>query len=182
VDHVERRLPRLPQRRRRQLLLVSPTADRLVSSDGRSLTVRSATDGSGRVQVVANATMPDWSPDGNRVVFARPGATPPAASPGVSRGSIVSVDAASWGGEQVLVASAGEDNYYPSYAPGQRVGRVQPLDAVGFVRRRRRQGDGGVGLGRRADRAGQREPRPPATRGRSGRRCRRATPAAPSTG
>lgn len=95
----------------------SPDAERLVSSDGRALTVRSAGDGGGMTQVVANATMPDWSPDGNQVVFARPGAAAPAANPGVSRGSIVSVDAATWGGEQTLVASAGENNYYPSYAP-----------------------------------------------------------------
>ena len=95
----------------------SPDATQLVSSDGRALSVRNADNGTGLRQVVASATMPDWSPDGGRVVFARPSAAVPAASPGVARGSIVSVDAASWGGEQVLVASAGENNYYPAYAP-----------------------------------------------------------------
>ncbi len=95
----------------------SPDAARLVSSDGRALTVRNAADGTGTSQVVANATMPDWSPDGARVAFARPAQAVPAASPGVARGSIVTVDAAAWGGEQMLVASAGENNYYPAYAP-----------------------------------------------------------------
>jgi hypothetical protein len=94
----------------------SPDATRLVSSDGVALTVRNADDGSGAAQVVANATMPDWSPDGARVVFAR-GASQPAASPGVMRGSIVTVDASGWNGEQMIVPSAGENNYYPSYAP-----------------------------------------------------------------
>lgn len=95
----------------------SPDASRLVSSGGQALMVRSADDGSGMTQVVANATMPDWAPDGARVVFARAATAPPAASPGVARGSIVTVDATTWGGEQVLVASGGENNYYPAYSP-----------------------------------------------------------------
>lgn len=109
--------PGFPSANGANFFAFSPDASRLVSSDGRALSVRNADDGAGLAQVVANATMPDWSPDGARVVFARPASAPPAASPGVSGGSIVSVDAASWGGEQTLVASAGENNYYPSYGP-----------------------------------------------------------------
>jgi len=95
----------------------SPDDARLVSSTGTNLEVRSATDGTGMTTVVQNATMPDWSPDGGRVVFARAGQASIGANPGVSKGSIVQVDTTTWQGEQVLVSSAGENNYYPSYSP-----------------------------------------------------------------
>lgn len=95
----------------------SPDNQRIVSSGGTTLVVRNAADGTGMTTAVQNATMPDWSPDGSAVVFARPGQAAPAANPGVSRGSIVRVDASTWTGEQTLVASAGENNYYPSFSP-----------------------------------------------------------------
>jgi TolB protein len=99
----------------------SPDNARLVSSAGANLEVRSAIDGSGMTTQVQAATMPDWSPDGAHVVFARP-AQPlfiPVGNPGVAQGSIVEVDTASWHQEKVLVQSAGatENNYYPAYAP-----------------------------------------------------------------
>lgn len=95
----------------------SPDNQRIVSSDGRSLVVRSAVDGSGMTTAISNATMPDWSPDGARVVFARPGAASPGPSPGVGGGSIVRADTSTWSGEVVLVPSNGANHYYPSFSP-----------------------------------------------------------------
>lgn len=95
----------------------SPDNARIVSSDGRSLVVRNAADGTGMTTAIQNATMPDWSPDGSAVVFARPATAVPAASPGVSGGSIVRAETATWSGEQVLVPSSGNNNYYPSFSP-----------------------------------------------------------------
>jgi hypothetical protein len=99
----------------------SPDNSKLVSSTGANLELRSAVDGTGMTTMVKNATMPDWSPDGDHVVFSRP-AKPlfiPVANPGVAQGSIVEVDAATWHNETVLVQSAGptENNYYPAYSP-----------------------------------------------------------------
>jgi hypothetical protein len=99
----------------------SPDNSKIVSSAGTNLELRSAVDGTGMTTMVKNATMPDWSPDGGHVVFARAAqALPfPVGNPGVAQGSIVEVDTATWHVEQVLVASAGatENNYYPAYSP-----------------------------------------------------------------
>ncbi len=95
----------------------SPDDQQLVSSAGTNLTVRSATDGTGVTTVVNNATMPDWSPDGGRIVFARAGQAAPAANPGVASGSIVQVQVGAWSSTQTLVAAANDNNYYPAYSP-----------------------------------------------------------------
>lgn len=98
----------------------SPDNARLVSSTGANLEVRNAADGTGMTTVVQKATMPDWSPDGAHVVFARPATSVPfGGNPGVAQGSIVEVDTATWHQERVLVASpgAGQNNYYPAYSP-----------------------------------------------------------------
>jgi hypothetical protein len=95
----------------------SPDDQQLVSSAGTNLVVRSASDGSGVTTVVTNATMPDWSPDGMHIVFARAGQAAPAANPGVATGSIVQVQVGAWNATQTLVAAAGDNNYYPAYSP-----------------------------------------------------------------
>lgn len=95
----------------------SPDAKQLVASAGTNLTVRDATTGTGVTTVVTNATMPDWSPDGGHVVFARAGTAAPVGNPGVASGSIVQVAVGAWGQAQTLVAAANDNNYYPSYAP-----------------------------------------------------------------
>jgi hypothetical protein len=100
---------------------ISPDNKRIASSGGTNLVVRSATDGTGMTTAVMNSTMPDWSPDGSRIVFAQPGAAAPASNPGVQRGSIVTVDATTFGGASTLVQSQGENNYYPSYSPDGNV-------------------------------------------------------------
>jgi hypothetical protein len=67
-----------------------------------------------------NGTMPDWSPDGSTVVYARAGESTIASNPGVAKGSIVTVDATTFSASslQAIVASTGSDNnYYPSFSP-----------------------------------------------------------------
>jgi hypothetical protein len=96
----------------------SPDNQWLLSSDGQTLVLREAETGANPMTVVTNATMPDWSPDGSSVVFARAGMQIPAANPGVARGSLVLVPTSSWMGETSLVASGNtSNNYYPSFSP-----------------------------------------------------------------
>jgi hypothetical protein len=97
----------------------SPDNQWLLSSDGRSVVQRAADTGAGMTTVITSGSMPDWSADGARVVFARPATVPPfGGNPGVARASLHTVDATSWAGEQTLVPQvAGENNYYPSFSP-----------------------------------------------------------------
>jgi WD40 repeat protein len=95
---------------------LSPDNTKIASSSGTNLVVRSAIDGSGMTTMLTNATMPDWSPDGTRIAFARAAQPAPAGNPGVAQGSILSADSTTFAW-QILVQSNGENNYYPSYAP-----------------------------------------------------------------
>jgi hypothetical protein len=95
----------------------SPDAKQLVASAGTNLTVRDAQTGTGVTTVVTNATMPDWSPDGGHIVFARAATAVPVGNPGVAQGSIVQVAPGNWTQTQTLVAAANDNNYYPSYSP-----------------------------------------------------------------
>src|SRR5262249_30088342 len=95
----------------------SPDNKKIVSSGGTNLVVRSAVDGTGVTTMVQNGTMPDWSPDDTRIAYAQPGSTAPGSNPGVQRGSIVTVDSHTFGNPPTLLASTGDNNYYPSYSP-----------------------------------------------------------------
>ncbi len=96
---------------------LSPDNSKIISSGGTNLVERSAVDGTGMTTMIQNGTMPDWAPDGSRLVYVQAGATAPASNPGVQRGSIVTVDATTFGDSHILVLSQGENNYYPSYSP-----------------------------------------------------------------
>jgi len=101
----------------------SPDASKIITSDGNSMVLRDATTYAAlKEPLVAKGTMPDWSPDGTRVVYAEPSFTFPLfGAPGISKGSlnILAYDPAkdSWSGAAPLVISAGENNYYPTYSP-----------------------------------------------------------------
>jgi hypothetical protein len=100
----------------------SPDDSRLISSNGSHLTVIDATSGTSTGELPAGVvgSMPDWSPDGAHVVFSRPAS----AAPGPSTGNMGQADlmllpwsGSAFGSATTLLASTGEDNYYPSYSP-----------------------------------------------------------------
>jgi hypothetical protein len=66
------------------------------------------------------ATHPDWSPDGKSIVYVRIGQQLGSLESHFYQGSLVIVDDDGMGGfgpPRVLVQSAGENNYYPSFSP-----------------------------------------------------------------
>ncbi|MCC6526041.1 MAG: PD40 domain-containing protein [Polyangiaceae bacterium] len=98
----------------------SPDENYLLTSDGVS--IRWLDLGTGLVApapVVASGTMPDWSPDGLHMVYAEPETPAFFAMPGVSSASIVSLhfNGVGWDTKTTLVPFAGQNNYYPAYAP-----------------------------------------------------------------
>ncbi len=101
----------------------SPDASQIITSDGNSMVLRDAATGSGSTTIVASGTMPDWSPDGTTVVFARPASSACpipgfcGGNPGISSGSIVTAQVGSWNTETTLVSANGDNNYYPSISP-----------------------------------------------------------------
>src|SRR5262249_19165885 len=79
---------------------------------------------------VASGTMPDWSPSGNTVVFAKPGASPigglgglggfgGVGMPGISAASleVMPWDGSAFAASTTLVPAGGPTNYSPSYSP-----------------------------------------------------------------
>lgn len=103
----------------------SPNGDKILTSNGTSMVFRDAATLKAYTPkpLLANGTMPDWSPDGKKVVFAASKSTLPipVGKPGIDEGSIkiMSYDSAknSFGAPKTLVQSSGENNYYPTYSP-----------------------------------------------------------------
>ncbi|MSP62956.1 MAG: hypothetical protein EXR72_22000 [Myxococcales bacterium] len=99
--------------------------ERLVTTEGGGLTLRNGTTGAliGGSPAVANANMPDFSPDGSKVVFAR-------GSGGCMFGicmTLAVMEAGLFttsftgngfgGAKQIVAGGAGKNNYYPSFSP-----------------------------------------------------------------
>jgi hypothetical protein len=101
----------------------SPDGSQLLTSDGVSITMREADSGNPITTVIKLGTMPDWSPDGKSVVFARPQTAPPFGLPipGVDSALIgkLTYDGTTWSSPQVLVPFDGQNNYYPAFSPDQ---------------------------------------------------------------
>jgi hypothetical protein len=98
----------------------SPNEQYFLQSDGISVSMRRIADGTIIVPKVVNSgTMPDWSPDGSTMVYAKPGSQIPFAVPGVSDASLETVhwNGATWDTPTTLVPFAGQNNYYPAFAP-----------------------------------------------------------------
>jgi len=103
----------------------SPDASQIMTSNGASIVLRSADDGSVITDpLVAQGAMPDWSPDGMRMVYSRPSMAAPCfggfcGAPGVDSASLESMvfDGSSWSAGPQLVAFGGQNNYYPTYSP-----------------------------------------------------------------
>lgn len=105
----------------------TPDGSRLITSENNGLTIRDAASGNviGGTPALTNGTMPDVSPDGTRVVFARGagglGGIFAGANPGVSQGGlwVAALGPASITNPVLLVAapSGGAGNFYPSFSP-----------------------------------------------------------------
>lgn len=98
----------------------SPDSNQLLVSNGAKIAWRDTSTGNlVNDTVVPNGTMPDWSPDGSFMVYARTSAPLPVATPGISSGSIdiMPFASGSFGAASVLVQNGGDNNYYPAIAP-----------------------------------------------------------------
>jgi TolB protein len=100
----------------------SPDGKQLLLSDGVAIGWRDLVNGNiVNPQVVNPGTMPDWSPDGLHMVYARPKNPPPFnfPVPGVDSAAIMTMhfNGTSWDTPVTLVPFAGQNNYYPAYAP-----------------------------------------------------------------
>jgi hypothetical protein len=100
----------------------NPDASQILVSDGNKISwVDAATGQSIKDAVVPLGTMPDWSPDGSQLVYARPKTAPPfgIASPGVDSASLETrpFGGAGFGPPTTLVPFDGQNNYYPAYSP-----------------------------------------------------------------
>jgi hypothetical protein len=100
----------------------SPDGKLLLFSDGAKIGWQELLTGSILdPSVVSSGTMPDWSPDGQHMVYAKPqiGLPFPFANPGVDSASIerLHFNGTSWDSPTTLVPFGGQNNYYPAYAP-----------------------------------------------------------------
>ncbi|MDP2275023.1 MAG: hypothetical protein Q8K32_30045 [Archangium sp.] len=97
----------------------SPDEAHLLTSSGQSINWLRLLAGNS-TQVTNNGSMPDWSPDGRHMVFARAGFTIPfGGSIGVSSASLQTMrfNGTGFDAPVQLVAAAGQNNYYPTYSP-----------------------------------------------------------------
>ena len=100
----------------------------LITTEYGGLTVRDGTSGmiQGKNPSLASATMPDVSPDGKTVVFARsqslciPPLCPNLSTDKASLHTVSFGSDGTFGTPKELVKSAGENNYYPSVSPDGR--------------------------------------------------------------
>lgn len=103
----------------------SPDSKQILTSNGVSIVLRDADTGAAvQDPFVAKGTLPDWSPDGNTVVYSRYGVDPPCiggfcGATGVDKAALetVTFDGAAWGPAAVLVPYTGQNNYYPAFSP-----------------------------------------------------------------
>jgi hypothetical protein len=101
---------------------LSPDGSRALVNSGANLGMIDTANGMSLGGSLMNATMPDWSADGNLVVFVRSGAGCPlglcGSQPGVSMGTLLvaPVNGNAFGAETTILTGGG-NNYYPSFAP-----------------------------------------------------------------
>jgi hypothetical protein len=100
----------------------SPDAKYLLTSDGVSISMLDVGTNTALAPAFAYpATMPDWSPDGLHMVYAKPQSPPPFnfPVPGVDSASLMTMhfNGAGWDNPTTLVPFNGQNNYYPAYSP-----------------------------------------------------------------
>lgn len=98
----------------------SPDSTQMATGGGRAIDIRDAVTGMVTIPNVGpNGAMPDWSPDGMRIVYARTALPLPIDSPGIQSGSIelLEFDGSRWQQMPTLVPRMGDNNYYPAFSP-----------------------------------------------------------------
>ena len=99
----------------------SPDSKQMLTSDGVTISLRTTDTGAAVTDpLVKSGTMPDWSPDGNTIVYAKPPANEPMLTqPGVDNASLetMKLAAGKWTAGPTLVPFTGQNNYYPSFSP-----------------------------------------------------------------
>lgn len=99
----------------------SPDDKQLLYSSGSKIGWRDLTTGQIRNSDLVAGAMPDWSPNGSYVVYAKDGTGVPGPTPGIDSGSIelLHYDQTNqlWNNPQTLVPSGGANNYYPAFDP-----------------------------------------------------------------
>ena len=104
----------------------SPDTTQILTSNGASIVLRDAKDGTAITDpLVSVGAMPDWSPLGVSMVFAKPSSPPPCfggfcGAPGVDAASIevLKKTGGVWDtSSTTLVPFGGQNNYYPTYSP-----------------------------------------------------------------
>ena len=100
-----------------------------MTANNGKLSIRDAVTGALVTDLTTTGTamFPDWSPDGQTIVFVKSATSCTASQPNFGQASIfayggslvtLSNSGGSWGNEKVLLAAAaGENNYYPSFSP-----------------------------------------------------------------
>lgn len=103
----------------------SPDSKQIMTSNGVSIVLRSALTGAAITDpLVAKGAMPDWSPNGLKMVYASPATAPPCVgfcgSTGVDSASInvITYSGGAWSkASSTLVAFTTQNNFYPAYSP-----------------------------------------------------------------
>jgi len=103
----------------------SPDATQIVTSNAITLVLRNATTGAAITDPLASpGAQPDWSPDGSKIVYAKPATTPPCfggfcGATGVDSASLelLKITSGKWGPYKSLVPFAGKNNFYPAFSP-----------------------------------------------------------------
>lgn len=105
----------------------SPDSTEIVTSFNTGLSIRDASTGTITTDRLGGgpSSQPDWSPDGNHIVFARhdaPSIGGLVDVGGVTSGRITILDreGSGWGSPRTIVAIEGVNNYYPAYSPDGR--------------------------------------------------------------
>ena len=121
----------------------SPDGTKIVTAYNGALAIRDAVTGAMVTSLTTTGTamFPDWSPDGNSIVFVRSATACTASAPNFGQasiyaygGSLVTLhnNGGTWGSETVVLqAASGENNYYPAFSPdGQYIAFTRALSST----------------------------------------------------